>query len=162
MITTSAVRAVVIAAMLACQLDHGPRAGVAVLADRGWRAHAEEPDLLLRSRRSHGRRRPAGRAAATLSRGQGAGWLRAHDLRRVLERASVVAGRRLEADRQPRRFHHRAVPVARRRGARARLSRLHAAHTSWPPRAVRPRRAGPAARAVADSRARPPRGAARA
>src|SRR5260370_40147423 len=83
------------------EVDDGPRVHVALHADRGRRHHAEEPDLFFPSRRSHGGGRPADRTPATLPRGQGPGWLRAHHLRRVVECPSVVAGRRLEADREP-------------------------------------------------------------
>ncbi len=142
--------------------DDGLRVHVAVHTDRGRRRDAEESHLFLRSRRSHGGGRSADRAAPALPRVQGPGWLRAHDLRRVVERPPLVAGRRLEADRQPRRLHHPELPRARRRGPRARLSGLHAAHAPGTACAVRPRGSGPAAGAVADPGARPSRGAARA
>ena len=54
--------------------------------------------------------RPTARLTA-VSRGQGPRRLRAHDLRRLVQRSPLLAGRGVEADRQPRRLRHPGIPA---------------------------------------------------
>src|SRR5204863_241334 len=67
----------------------GSRAPRAVHADPDRRRHPQEPRLFVRPRRGHGGGRAGDGAAVAIPRGEGSGWVRADDLRGVVERAPV-------------------------------------------------------------------------
>ena len=135
--------------------SHGTRVPLSVHADPRRRPDPQEPHLLHRARRGHGGERAARAPAPRVPRGQGARRMRADDLRRLVERPSVLPGERVEHAREPRRLD---PPRLSRDGGgdpSARLPRLHPAHPHGPARPVGQRELARAPGAVPDPGARP-------
>ena len=141
---------------IASRGSHGTRVPLSVHADPRRRPDPQEPHLLHRARRGHGRGGKARPTAPRVPRGEGAWRMRADDLRRVLERPPVLARERVEHAREPRRLDPSRLSRDGGGDPSARLPRLHPAHPHGPARTVGQRELARAPRAVPDPGARPP------